>query len=100
MAKLTAGSGNIATAARADVNIQSMRAQHRLETQHIITLRTLKRKTTYFVVPDEIDVCAQPPGDARQFFRMFWAIIHLVQQNIFEGNLAPGPVKVLLAGIE
>lgn len=56
VAKLTAGGGDFATPAGADVNVNACASQGALETMHVHIIWPLKRQALHFVVANEVHI--------------------------------------------
>src|SRR5690606_9144787 len=100
LAQLPAGGIDVAAAGLADMGVDAGGAQNFLEAHYILAARPLIRQGFNFVVANEIHIRPHCLAEPRKLAGMLGAVVHVMQQDVLEGDLAPGAVKVVTAGIE
>ncbi len=100
MAKLPARSSDIAPAAGAKVSVDMPLTEHVLKGMDIFGGGAVEWQAAHFVVADEIDICAEPHGDAGKFFGVFHPVVHVPKQKVLQCDLAAGLGEVLIAGVK
>ena len=98
--KLAARGVDVAAAAFADVGVDAVVSQDRLERHDIFALRPAIRKRGDFVVTNQVDVRAQRLADLRELPRVLRPIVHAREQDVFQRDLAASLLEVIPRGRE
>ena len=100
MAELPACSSDISTSAGADMAVHALLTEHALEMVDIVAAGAFEGESFDLVIADEVDIGAEFFDDGCEFDGMLWAIVDAAEEDVFEGDLAPGFLEPVRTGID
>lgn len=90
IAKLSAGSQDIPTAAFSDEDVDPGSFDDRLEGQHVAIRRTLKLAAGKRIEGDQVDLTGDAVEELHEPVGIRFAVVHLGQENIFKRQSSMG----------